>query len=144
MRSKKILIIEDHPDCRDLLKIVLSRSGYLVFQAGTGLEALERASATSPDVIVMDFGLPDVTGDKLILSLKADPLTKRIPVIVTTGYMSTEVSKRAILAGAATVLLKPYDVDELISAMEQCFSSESDREALLSEATIVRNQLNPE
>lgn len=140
MRGKKILIIEDHPDCRELLKIVLSRSGYLVFQAGTGLEALERASATSPDVIVMDFGLPDVAGDKLIQSLKADPLTKKIPVIVTTGYMSTDVSNRAILAGAATVLLKPYDVDELMSAMEQCFSSESDREALPTQAAIVSNQ----
>lgn len=144
MRGKKILIIEDHPDCRELLKIVLSRSGYLVFQAGTGLEALERASATSPDVIVMDFGLPDVAGDKLIQSLKADPLTKKIPVIVTTGYMSTEVAKRAILAGAATVLLKPYDVDELMSAMEQCFSSESDREALPTQAAIVRDQLSSE
>jgi CheY-like chemotaxis protein len=91
-------------------------------------------------VIVMDFGLPDVTGDKLIQSLKADPLTKRIPVIVTTGYMSTVVAKRAIRAGAATVLLKPYDIDELMSAMEQCFSSESDREALLTQAAIVSNQ----
>lgn len=144
MRGKKILIIEDHPDCRELLKIVLSRSGYLVFQAGTGLEALERASATSPDVIVMDFGLPDVAGDKLIQSLKADPLTERIPVIVTTGYMSTEVAKRAILAGASTVLLKPYDIDELMSAMEQCFSSESDREALPTQAAIVRDQLSSE
>jgi CheY-like chemotaxis protein len=140
MRSKKILIIEDHPDCRELLKIVLSRSGYLVFQAGTGLEALERASTTIPDVIVMDFGLPDVAGDKLIKSFKADPLTKGIPVIVTTGYMTTEVTKRALLAGAATVLLKPYDLDELMRAMEQCFSSESDREALLTQAAIVSNQ----
>jgi two-component system KDP operon response regulator KdpE len=129
MNGKKVLIAEDHLDCRELLKIVLSRSGYTVIQVATGLEALERASATSPDLIVMDFGLPDVSGDKVIDQLKANPHTMKIPVIVTTGYMTTEVSNRAFAAGATTVLLKPYHVDELLEAIEHCLTTMTERDS---------------
>jgi CheY-like chemotaxis protein len=136
MDSKKVLIVEDHPDCRGLLKIVLSRLGYVVVEAGTGQEALERASVSSFDLIIMDFGLPGMTGDKLIVRFKGEPSTKRIPVIVTTGYMDTQVAKRAIAAGAESVLLKPYDMDELVDAMKRCLSPRSDRETLLKTAIV--------
>jgi CheY-like chemotaxis protein len=140
MRSKKILIVEDHPDCREFLKLILSRSGYLVTIAGTGLEGMEMAAITNPDLIVMDFGLPDVTGDKVISCLKADPITKGIPVITTTGYMTAEVRKRVLAAGAVTVLLKPYHIDELVDRIEGCLSS--DGEALSEESGTVSHQLN--
>jgi two-component system, cell cycle response regulator len=129
MESKKVLIVEDHSDCRELLRIVLSRSGYAVIQVATGLEALERASATTPDLIIMDFGLPDVTGDKIIHRLRADPNTKRIPVIVTTGYMTTDITRRALAAGATTVLVKPYHVDELVEAMNRCLSCDPEHQS---------------
>ena len=128
MREKKILIVEDHADCRELLSLVLSRSGYTVVQAGTGLDGLERASATAPDLIVMDFGLPDTTGYEVILSLKGNPVTGKIPVIVTTGYMTPEVTKRAYAAGAAMVLTKPYGVDQLRSVIDQLLATDADCE----------------
>ena len=128
MDSKKVLIVEDHGDCRALLNVVLSRSGYTVVEAGTGPEAIERAGAMSFDLIVMDFGLPGMSGDKVIMRLKADPFTKRVPVIVTTGYLDAQVAKRAMVAGAAFVLLKPYDLEELTEVMARCLSSECDRE----------------
>ena len=140
MRSKKILIVEDHADCREFLRIVLSRSGYVVVVAGTGLEAMELAAITNPDLIVMDFGLPDVTGDKVISCLKVDPITKSIPVIVTTGYMTAEVTKRVFAAGATTVLLKPYHVDELMERLAKCLSSAG--EALPEESGTVSHQPN--
>jgi CheY-like chemotaxis protein len=74
------------------------------------------------------------------MRLKDDPVTKRIPVVVTTGYMTAEITKRAFAAGAATVLLKPYDVDELLDVMERCLSSECDRE--LAMVPIVSDQLD--
>ena len=122
MRNKKLLIIEDHNDCRKLLDIVLTRSGYLVTQAGTALEGMERASASHPDLIVMDYGLPDATADSMIKSLKATPSTKNVPIIVTTGYMRAEIIQRAKAAGAATVLIKPYDIDQLLLEIERCLS----------------------
>ncbi len=96
------------------------------------------------DLILMDFGLPGMSGDKIIMRLKADPFTKRVPVIVTTGYLDTQVAKRAMAAGAEVVLLKPYDLDELTGVMERCLSLESDRELRLLEPATVRDQLNVE
>jgi CheY-like chemotaxis protein len=139
MDTKKVLVVEDHPDCRGLVKIVLSRLGYVVVEAGTGQEALERVSESSFDLIVMDFGLPGMTGDKLIMRFKGDPSTARIPVIVTTGYMDTQVAKRAIAAGAESLLLKPYDMDELVDAINRCLSPQPDREPLLT--AVVADQL---
>ena len=123
MSRKTVLIIEDHGDCRELLRIVLQRSGFDVEQAGTGLEGMERASAASPDIIVMDYGLPDLLGDKMIKSLKGNAATKHIPVIVTTGYMTNEITERAVAAGAASVLIKPYDVERLLVVINSCLST---------------------
>lgn len=126
MEIKTVLIVEDHADCRMLLKLVLSRSGYVVVEAATGQEAIEHASAARFDLIVMDFGLPGMTGDKLIRRLKDNPATRNVPVVVTTGYMDAQVAQRAIAAGAESVLLKPYDIEELVEAMERCLPLQSD------------------
>lgn len=122
MDKKRVLVIEDHNDCRELLKIVLTGSGYVVDQAGSGLEAMERAGAARPDVIVMDYGLPDVLGDAIIKALKSDLSTSSVPVIVTTGFMTAEITQRAAAAGAASVLIKPYDVERLLVVIERCLS----------------------
>jgi CheY-like chemotaxis protein len=120
MNKRRVLVIEDHPDCRELLRIVLTRAGYIVDQAGSGLEAMQRAGAARPDVIVMDYGLPDLLGDTIIKVIKTDRSTKDVPVIVSTGFMTAEVTRRAIAAGAASVLIKPYDVDRLLVLIERC------------------------
>lgn len=132
MSGKKILIVEDHPDCRELLGIILGRSGYTIVTAGTGLEAIDRARATGPDLILMDFGLPDMTGDKIIVSLRAHSSTKTIPVIVTTGYIDSKVADRARAAGAAKVLVKPFDLNALMDAMDLYLSAESETDPVPS------------
>lgn len=142
MGSKTILIVEDHPDCRELLAVVLARSGYGVIKAATGLEAIARARETVPDLILMDFGLPGMTGDKIIMRLKEDPSTEKIPVIVTTGYLDANVARRAVVAGAVKVLVKPFELDGLLAAMQQCLSSEPDRNLVSSETAIPRDRLN--
>ena len=129
MRTNTILVVEDHPDCRELLRIVLSRSGYVIVEAATGKEALERVHAGRFDLILLDFGLPGIAGDTILRQLKTDPATEEIPVIVTTGYMTAEVEKRAVTAGAAAVLIKPYELDRLMDAMAQCLSFEVNRQS---------------
>jgi len=105
---KKILLVEDHSDMRRLMSLFLERAGYDVVEAETGLDAIERATTTQPDLITMDLGLPDVEGDEAIARLKLNPSTKHIPVIVITAYY--EGSPRvesALVAGACEVLHKP-------------------------------------
>jgi two-component system cell cycle response regulator DivK len=83
--KKRILIVEDNSDSRDLLALLLTRSGYEVAEATTGLAAIEQTRVTRPDLIIMDLGLPGITGDEATARLKADPSTRDIPVIVNTA-----------------------------------------------------------
>jgi Response regulator receiver domain len=77
--KKKILIVEDHVEIRELMARFLERAGYEVIEAETGLTAIDRANAIHPDLITIDLGLPDITGDEVVARLKADPATKHIP-----------------------------------------------------------------
>ncbi len=80
--TKKILIVEDNADLRDLLTIVIRRLGHEVAIAITGEEAVEHASAMKPDLILMDIGLPNLNGVEATKQIKADPTTKHIPVVI--------------------------------------------------------------
>ena len=70
---KKILIVDDNSDLRKLIVVFLKRSDYDTVEAATGLEAIEQARATQPDLILMDLSMPVLTGDEAMARLKADP-----------------------------------------------------------------------
>jgi CheY-like chemotaxis protein len=105
--KKKILIADDNSAIRHLFVLDLGQSGYDTVEAATGWEAVGKARATLPDLIVMDLAMPDGTGDEAIVSLKADPVTRDIPVIVLTALPGGVLVDRAIAAGAAEILHKP-------------------------------------
>jgi CheY-like chemotaxis protein len=122
-RTQKILIVEDNSDCRELLALVLRRSGYEIAEAATGLAAIEQAAATHPDLILMDLGLPGITGDEATARLKADPATKDIPVIVNTAFHKGTLVDRAIAVGAAEILHKPISFEALREVVRRYLSS---------------------
>lgn len=144
MGDKKILIVEDHADCRELLAIVLARSGYAIFKARTGQEGLDLARIRNPDLILTDFGLPDMTGDQMINQLKADPATDKIPAILTTGYMDEKVAKNVLAVGAAEVMVKPFDIDKLMIVIQRYLFSEHNHDPAPLEPPIDGDRLNTE
>jgi CheY-like chemotaxis protein len=106
--KKRILVVEDNTESRELLALILNRSGYDITEAATGLDAIDQVHATRPDLIIMDLGLPGMTGDEVTARLKADASTRGIPVIVNTGFhRDSLLVARAIAAGAAIILHKP-------------------------------------
>jgi len=110
MNKKKILIVEDHPDTRQLLALVLMRSGYEVIEAGTGLGGIEQARVARPDLILMDLGLPGMKGDEAIARIKEDLCTRDIPIIVSTAFHRQSVLlQHAIELGIAEILYKPIN-----------------------------------
>lgn len=118
--KKKILIVEDNSDIRHLMVFFLDQMGYDVVEAATGLAAIERAIVTLPDLITMDLGLPDITGDKATARLKADPSTKHIPVIaITAYYKESPLVESAVAAGACEVLHKPIALRSLDDAVRR-------------------------
>jgi CheY-like chemotaxis protein len=123
--KKRILIVEDNSHCRELLALWLRRSGYEVAEATTGLAAIDQARATQPELIIMDLGLPGITGDEATARLKADPSTRDIPVIVNTAFpKGAPLVKRAIAVGAAEILYKPTNLKALEEVVRRCLSSD--------------------
>jgi len=124
--KKRILIVEDNSESRELLALILRRSGYDVAEAATGLDAIDQAHATRPDLIIMDLGLPQITGDQATARLKADPSTRDIPVIVNTAFQrESSLVGRAIAAGAAQILYKPTPLKVFEEVVCRYLSSDS-------------------
>lgn len=125
--KKKILVADDNSEIRRLLVFHLGQSGYDTVEAATGHRAVDEARATLPDLIVMDLAMPDGTGDEAIVSLKADTLTRDIPVIVLTAFLRGVLVDRAIAAGAAEVVHKPVTFEYLKLVLERHLSTQQDR-----------------
>ena len=123
--KKRILIVEDNADSRELLVLWLRRSGYEIAEAETGLAAIEQTRATRPDLIIMDLGLPGMTGDEATARLKADPSTRDIPVIVNTAFpKGAPPVERALAAGATEILYKPTNLKTLLEVVHRYLSSD--------------------
>jgi DNA-binding response OmpR family regulator len=106
---KTVLIVEDNEDLRQLLAIIIQSSGYEPVIAITGQEAVEKALAVRPDLILMDIGLPKLDGVEATRQIKADHSTKDIPVVILTALPTTR-GVEGIKAGAAKILQKPASV----------------------------------
>ena len=129
--KKKILVVEDNCDIRQLIVFFLEQMGYDVVEAATGLAAVERASAILPDLITMDLGLPDITGDQATARIKADPSTKHIPVIAFTAYYKeSPLVESAITAGVCEVLQKPITLKSLEDTLRRLLTGKSNERAL--------------
>jgi CheY-like chemotaxis protein len=117
--KNKILVVEDNSAIRQLVVLRLKELGYEVFEAETGLSAFRQARATSPDLILMDLGMPVIGGDEVMAWLKTDLLTRHIPIIVATALLFGPAVERAIAAGAAEVIHKPFNFDALNTILQR-------------------------
>jgi len=117
--KNKILVVEDNSAIRQLVVLRLKELGCEVFEAETGLSAFRQARATSPDLILMDLGMPVIGGDEVMTWLKTDLVTRHIPIIVTTAFLFGPSVDRAIAAGAAEILFKPTELKLLLAAVSR-------------------------
>ena len=104
-----VLLAEDEPDVRLIARLSLKKSGFTVITAGNGLEALERVVEARPDVILLDWMMPEMDGFETCKRLKADPLTQAIPVIFLTAKVQENEVSKALALGAAGCIGKPFD-----------------------------------
>lgn len=124
--KKKILVVEDNADCRELLRLIITRQlGCEVVEAATGLAAVDQATTTHPDLILMDLGLPGISGAEATERIKANPAIKDIPIVINTAFNATDLTKRALAAGAAEILHKPIELIVLRDTLRKYLSKES-------------------
>jgi two-component system, cell cycle response regulator DivK len=99
---KKILIVEDNSDYREILALFMTKMGYQPIQAKNSYEAVMFAEAEEPDLIFMDMQLPDIDGVNTTAMLKQNPKTSRIPIVALTAWMSALSEEKASKVGIAT------------------------------------------
>ncbi|PJF42911.1 MAG: two-component system response regulator [Phototrophicales bacterium] len=103
----KILVVDDLSDMRMLLGLTLRRNQWEVIEAEDGEQAIELARAEQPQVILMDYDMPNMNGLEACKRLVSDEVTAHIPVVIYTGYSASHVREDALSAGATTFLIKP-------------------------------------
>jgi signal transduction histidine kinase/CheY-like chemotaxis protein len=106
-----VLVVEDDPKTRELLRFSLSRAGYRVDEASDGDQALARARATRPALITLDIRVPGKDGWQVLQELKQDPETWDIPVVIVS---IVDDPQRGYSLGAADYILKPFERDDLL------------------------------
>ncbi len=110
----KILIVEDDPDIRELLRFNLEKAGYTLFLAEDGEKALTLARKHSPDIVLLDLMLPGVDGLEVCRTLKQDPELQRIPIIMVTAKGEELDRVVGLELGADDYVVKPFSLREVV------------------------------
>ena len=120
--SKRILVVEDQPDNRKIIRDVFARTGYEIIETENGEEALAAIAKARPDLILMDIQLPIMDGYTATRRIKADPALRSIPIIAVTSYALSGEEKKAREAGCDDYIPKPYSPRELLAKVRQYLS----------------------
>lgn len=116
-KKKKILVVEDDPGFRNLLRVQLSLAGYALEEAADGVEGGNALRENPPDLILSDVHMPLRSGLELLALAKADEKTASIPVILLSGQSDEETVAMAMKLGAADFLKKPVNAVKLLESI---------------------------
>ena len=117
--NQLILVVEDDAIMQKMALKILRSRGFSCELAVTGREAVAKATAMRPGVILMDLSLPEMNGWEATRALKADPALASIPVVAVTAHAMVGDRESAIAAGCAECVTKPYELEELITVVER-------------------------
>ncbi|MCD6555361.1 MAG: two-component system response regulator [Chloroflexi bacterium] len=115
----KILIAEDEKDIRDLVVFSLTYGGFEAISAANGIEAVAKAEAELPDLILMDVRMPKMSGYEACEKLKLNPTTRDIPIVFLSAKGQETEIKQGLSAGAEEYILKPFAPDELVRRVRE-------------------------
>ncbi len=121
--KKKILIVDDEPDMRELLTMYLTGRGFLVNEAGDGVDGLESVKKARPDLVILDVMMPRMDGFQLLKVLKSDPEYSKMPVIMLTAKNDVDSTAMGEKLHADHYLTKPFDVSILIQFINSSISA---------------------
>ncbi|MBS3940590.1 MAG: response regulator [Actinobacteria bacterium] len=123
-----VLVVDDEEDVVVLCRVNLEFEGYVVIEAVDGADALDKARAHRPDVVVLDVMLPRFDGWQVLAALKADPDLRQIPVVLLTARMQEEDQIRGWSAGAADYVTKPFSPLALSQVLQDVLATSPEEE----------------
>jgi DNA-binding response OmpR family regulator len=115
----KILVVDDEPEAVELVEFNLKQSGFTVMTAADGAEALNKARATPPDLIVLDLMLPEISGLEVCKMLRRDPTTAAVPIIMLTAKAAEIDRVLGLELGADDYITKPFSPRELVLRIQK-------------------------
>jgi DNA-binding response OmpR family regulator len=126
MKSKKILIVDDSNEIRELVSATLEVEKYQMFEAPDGTKAVALALLEKPDVVIMDVTLPGrINGIEATRIIKRNQATKDCTVLILTGTDDKKLKEKGLMAGASDFFLKPFSPLELLQKIESIFDKRS-------------------
>jgi DNA-binding response OmpR family regulator len=111
--SHSVLVVDDEPMARTLIRLMLVRAGFEVLEAEDGIDALTKVSAVSPDLMILDVMMPGMDGFTVCRTIREDEQARNLPIIMLSAKTDTESINRGMAAGANKYLTKPVSPDEL-------------------------------
>ncbi|HEY6294881.1 MAG TPA: response regulator transcription factor [Streptosporangiaceae bacterium] len=112
--SATVLLVEDERKLRDLVRSYLERAGFTALSTGSGAEAITLASEAAPDLVILDLGLPDVSGETVARELRAAGPTGSVPILILTAKAAEEDRIAGLELGADDYVTKPFSPRELV------------------------------
>ena len=123
MSAGRILVVDDDPQIRRVMRVTLTGQGYEVDDARSGEDALETLREERFDLVLLDMNMPRMSGLELLEAMKKDAAMKKIPVVLVTTEESDEQTQRGLEAGAAAYVKKPFKNEELIAVVQRLTSA---------------------
>jgi CheY-like chemotaxis protein len=119
--AMRVLIVDDDPNCRQILELMLARQGWTLHFANNGVDGLRQAKALQPDLVLLDVLMPQMSGMDVVKHLKSDPALENVPVFAITALAFDEERQAAYAAGFDVVITKPFSRRQLIEAVRSKF-----------------------
>ena len=110
-----VLVVDDESAIREMIRFALGKSDMAVRCAGSGKEALQKINEGPPDIVLLDWMMPNMSGPELTRRLRKDPLTKNIPVIMLTAKITEDDKVNGLNSGADDYIVKPFSPRELVA-----------------------------
>ncbi|MDR3515670.1 MAG: response regulator [Azospirillaceae bacterium] len=117
--SKTVLTVDDSASMRQMVKFTLASAGYLVIEAGNGVEGLSRAREKAVDVVVTDLNMPVMNGLDMIRELRKLPAYKGVPIIFLTTESDAAIKQQARAAGATGWITKPFQQEQIVAVVKK-------------------------
>lgn len=121
--SDVILVVDDEPDLRLLVRMTLEGNGYTVEEASTAAEAIRQALELKPRLILLDIRLPDAEGFEVLKTLKSTPELAETPVVMMSAHSSPPTLQKAEVIGSHDYLVKPFKQDALLGLVAKHLSA---------------------